>query len=76
MNGNTKGNNMKQPNIAVETFLSLVKYFLIFIVLNNLVWAGCFMHYVVRTITDGAESIEYFDKEDWYYSEGEYYSID
>ena len=25
---------------------------------------------------DGAESIEYFDKEDWYYSEGEYYSVD
>ena len=56
----TKGSNMKtkQPNIAVETFLSLVKYFLIFVVLNNLVWAACFMHYVTRTITDGAESIE------------------
>ena len=25
---------------------------------------------------DGAESIEYFDKEDWYYSEGEYYSVE
>lgn len=25
---------------------------------------------------DGAESIEYFDKDDWYYSEGEYYSVD
>lgn len=32
----------KQPNIAVEVFLSLVKWFLIFIVINNLIWAGVY----------------------------------
>ena len=40
---------MKQPNIAVEVFLSLVKYFLIFVVLNNLIWAGIFTHYVYKS---------------------------
>lgn len=41
----------KQPNIAVEVFLSLVKYFLIFVVLNNLVWAGIFTYYMNKSIT-------------------------
>ena len=52
-----KGNNMetrtsvktipikaKEPNIAVELFLSLVKWFLIFIVINNLIWAGIYLY--------------------------------
>lgn len=34
----------KQPNIAVEVFLSLVKWFLIFIVINNLIWAGIYFY--------------------------------
>ena len=25
---------------------------------------------------DGSEYIEYFDEDEWYYSEGEYYSVD
>ena len=32
----------KEPNIVVEVFLSLVKWFLIFIVVNNLIWAGVY----------------------------------
>ena len=40
----TKGNKMKEPNVAVEVFLSLVKWFLIFIVVNNLIWAGVYFH--------------------------------
>ena len=39
----------KQPNIAIEVFLSLVKYFLIFVVLNNLLWAGIFIHYIGKS---------------------------
>lgn len=35
---------MKTPNIAVEVFLSLVKWFLIFIVINNLIWAGIYFY--------------------------------
>lgn len=42
---------MKQPNIAVETFLSLVKYFLIIIVVINLIWAGIFIHYVSKSFS-------------------------
>lgn len=34
----------KEPNVAVETFLSLVKWFLIFIVINNLIWAGIYFY--------------------------------
>lgn len=33
---------MKQPNIAVEVFLSLVKWFLIFVIINNLIWASVY----------------------------------
>ena len=42
----------KQPNIAVEVFLSLVKYFLLFVVLINLIWAGIFIHYINQSVTD------------------------
>lgn len=31
-----------KPNIAVEVFLSLVKWFLIFVIVNNLIWASVF----------------------------------
>lgn len=42
----------KTPNVAVETFLSLVKYFLIIIVIINVIWAGIFIHYVNKSVTD------------------------
>ena len=41
-----------KPNMAVEVFLSLVKYFLIFVVFNNLLWAGIFIHYINKSVTD------------------------
>lgn len=35
---------MKKPfNESIETFLSLIKYFLIFIFLNNLIWAVVYL---------------------------------
>lgn len=40
---------MKQPNIAVEVFLSLVKWFLVFIVLNNVIWAGVHYGYFAKS---------------------------
>ncbi len=40
---------MKKPNVAVEVFLSLVKYFLIFIVINNLIWAGIHFGYFAKS---------------------------
>lgn len=43
---------MKTPNIAVEVFLSLVKRFLIFIVINNLIWAGIFSYTLHRSSSD------------------------
>ncbi len=43
---------MKTPNIAVEVFLSLVKWFLIFVVINNLLWAGIFTYYVHKSVGD------------------------
>ena len=36
---------MKTPNIAVEVFLSLVKWFLVFVIINNLIWAGVHFGY-------------------------------
>lgn len=42
----------KQPNIAVEVFLSLVKWFLVILIINNLIWAGIFMHYLNKSIGD------------------------
>ena len=43
------------PNVAVETFLSLVKYFLIVLILNNLIWAGIHFGYYFNSFT-GTES--------------------
>ena len=43
---------MKQPNIAVEVFLSLVKYFLLFVLLNNLIWGGIFTYYLHKSVGD------------------------
>jgi hypothetical protein len=41
-----------QPNIAVEVFLSLVKWFLVILIINNLIWAGIFTHYLNKSIGD------------------------
>lgn len=43
---------MKQPNIVGEIFLSIIKWFLVIIIINNLIWAGLFIHYVNKSITD------------------------
>ena len=46
----------KTPNIAVEVFLSLVKYFLLFVVINNLIWAAIHFGYVTKSF--GGTSLE------------------
>ena len=43
---------MEKPNIAVEVFLSLVKWFFVILIINNLIWAGLFVHYVNKSVTD------------------------
>ena len=43
---------MKTPNVAVEVFLSLVKWFLIFIVVNNLIWAGIYSYTLHKSSSD------------------------
>ena len=48
----------KQPNIAVEVFLSLVKRFLIFIVINNLIWAGIYSYTLHKASSDIITSAE------------------
>lgn len=35
----------QEPNIAVETFLALVKWFLVILIVNNLIWAGIHFGY-------------------------------
>lgn len=42
----------KEPNIAVEVFLSLVKRFLVFVIINNIIWAGIFTYYVHKSVGD------------------------
>lgn len=37
------------PNVAVETFLSLVKWFLIILIVNNLIWAVVHFGYYSST---------------------------
>lgn len=49
---------MKTPNIAVEVFLSLVKWFLIFIVINNLIWAGIYSYTLHKSSSDTMSSTE------------------
>lgn len=49
----TKGNKMKEPNIAVEVFLSLVKWFVVALVVTNLItsliWAGVHYGYFAKS---------------------------
>ena len=49
---------MKTPNVAVEVFLSLVKWFLIFIVINNLIWAGIYSYTLHKSSSDTMSSTE------------------
>lgn len=37
------------PNVAVETFLALVKYFLYIIIAINLIWATIFTVYIHKS---------------------------
>ena len=34
---------MKKPNEFIEVFMSLIKWFLIVLLINNLIWAGVFV---------------------------------
>lgn len=45
----------QEPNIAVETFLSLCKWFLIILIINNLIWAGIHFGYYFNSF-DGTQS--------------------
>ena len=47
-----------KPNIAIEVFLSLVKWFLIFIVINNLIWAGIYSYTLNKASSDTMSSTE------------------
>ena len=40
---------MKEPNMVGEIFLSLVKWFLVILILNNLIWAGVHYGYFVKS---------------------------
>lgn len=40
---------MKKPNILYETIMSVIKYFLIFVFINNLAWV-----IVIHSLTSGA----------------------
>lgn len=51
--------NTKQiPNIGVEVFLSLCKWFLIIIVVINLIWAWIFRGYYRSTFDTSTHKIE------------------
>ena len=49
---------MKQPNVAIEVFLSLVKWFLLFVVVNNLLWAGIYTYTLHKSYSDTITSTE------------------
>ena len=51
----TKAN---KPDIAVEVFLSLVKRFLIFVIINNLIWAGIYSYTLYKASSDTITSTE------------------
>lgn len=43
---------MNELQIAKEVFLSIIKWFLIVIILNNLIWGGVFWYTVSSTSID------------------------
>lgn len=47
-----------KPDVAVEVFLSLVRIFLAVLVVINAIWAGIFIHYINKSITDIPHTIE------------------
>lgn len=44
----------RRPKVAVETFLTLVKWFLIILIVNNLIWAFIHFGYISKSF-DGTE---------------------
>lgn len=48
----------QEPNIAVETFLSLCKWFLIILIINNLIWAGIHLGYVSKSFSGTSMAAE------------------
>lgn len=42
---------MKEPNMIGEIFLSLVKWFLIILIINNLIWAGVHYGYFAKSFS-------------------------
>lgn len=46
------------PNMAVETFLSLCKWFLLIIIAINVIWAVVFMRYVDKSFNGTTQSTE------------------
>lgn len=43
---------MKKPNEFIEVFMSLVKWFLLFVLVNNLIWGFIFYKTVSSTSYD------------------------
>lgn len=52
------------PNIAVEVFLSLVKWFLVFVVINNLIWAGIHSYTLHKASSDIITSADVWQEGD------------
>ena len=48
---------MEQFNTVKEIFLSLVKWFLVFVVVNNLLWVVVFGYYIGKTMDYETPSI-------------------
>ena len=48
----------QEPNIAVETFLSLCKWFLIILIINNLIWAGIHFGYYFNSFEGTQTHVE------------------
>lgn len=42
---------MEKFEVTYEVFKSLVKYFLVFVVINNLLWASVFGFYIFKSYT-------------------------
>lgn len=53
---------MKQPNVAVEVFLSLIKWFIVALVVTNLItsliWAGVHYGYFAKSFNGTSSSME------------------
>lgn len=55
---------MPKPNAFVEVFLSLVKWFLIVLLVNNLIWAG-----VLYVVLSGSSVTNDMSVDDSFYNE-------